>query len=301
MAATGTFLSLLALVLIVAYVGAGLSSSYFRMDDQVGVVQITGEIYSFGDITDQLRAASDNSGVKALVLYLNSPGGAAFACMEIRRYLENMSIPNVAIMDEVAASGAYYIASAADEILAHANTITGALGVISVWEDYSKWLEKEGIKFWVWKTGDAKDLFEPWRSPTAEENESIEMELNRTYEILIEDIVSGRPNLTVDRLKEIANGSAYTGIEALGLGLVDEIGDYQSAVRKVASRAKLDSYIVRDMADDDRKVLTSLIASYLLSSVTVVFAGALVLIGITKRRIGKKGQETRVEAAHKGI
>jgi len=113
--------------------------------------------------------------------------------------------------------------------------------------------------------------------------------------------VSGRPNLTVERLKEIANGSAYTGIEALGLGLVDEIGDYQSAVRKVASRAKLDSYIVRDMADDDREVLTSLIASYLLSGVTVVFAGALLLIGLAKLRIRKKGQETRAEAAHKGI
>jgi len=292
---------LLAIVLIVAYVGAGLSSTYFRMGNQVGVVQITGGIYSFGDITAQLGAVSDDPRVKALVLYLNSPGGAAYACMEIRRYLENMSKPNVAIMDEIATSGAYYIASAADEILAHANTITGSLGVISVWEDYSQWLEKEGIKFWVWKTGDAKDLFEPWRSPTSEENESIQLELNRTYEILVNDIVDGRPNLTVERLKEIANGSAYSGIEALGLGLVDEIGDYQGAVRKVASRARLDSYIVRDMADDDSTVLTSLIAAYVLSSVTVVFAAALILIGIAKRWTRKKEESTRGEAAHKGI
>ena len=301
MAATSTFLSLLAIVLIVAYVGAGLSSTYFRMGNQVGVVQITGGIYSFGDITAQLGAVSDDPRVKALVLYLNSPGGAAYACMEIRRYLENMSKPNVAIMDEIATSGAYYIASAADEILAHANTITGSLGVISVWEDYSQWLEKEGIKFWVWKTGDAKDLFEPWRSPTSEENESIQLELNRTYEILVNDIVDGRPNLTVERLKEIANGSAYSGIEALGLGLVDEIGDYRGAVRKVASRARLDSYIVRDMADDDSTVLTSLIAAYVLSSVTVVFAAALILIGIAKRWTRKKEESTRGEAAHKGI
>ena len=292
---------MLAIVLIVAYVGAGLSSTYFRMGNQVGVVQITGGIYSFGDITAQLGAVSDDPRVKALVLYLNSPGGAAYACMEIRRYLENMSKPNVAIMDEIATSGAYYIASAADEILAHANTITGSLGVISVWEDYSQWLEKEGIKFWVWKTGDAKDLFEPWRSPTSEENESIQLELNRTYEILVNDIVDGRPNLTVERLKEIANGSAYSGIEALGLGLVDEIGDYQGAVRKVASRARLDSYIVRDMADDDSTVLTSLIAAYVLSSVTVVFAAALILIGIAKRWTRKKEESTRGEAAHKGI
>jgi len=296
-----TFLSLLAVAVGIAYVGLGLSSTYLRMGTEIGVVEIMGPIYSFRDITDQIGAARDDPRVKAVVLYVNSPGGAAFACMEIRRYLENMTKPNIAIMDELAASGAYYIASAADEILAHANTITGALGVISIWEDYSKWLEKEGIKYWVWKTGQAKDLFEPWRSPTAEENETIQMELNRTYEILVQDIASGRPNLTLERVREIANGSAYTGAEALELGLVDGIGDYKQAIRKVASRANLESYIVRNMADGDGKVIASLAASYLFSWATVFFVGALILIAIARNRLRKAGRQAGAEPLHRGI
>ncbi len=287
-------LSLLVILIIVSYIGAGFSATIFRVGKQVGVVRLVGPIYSFKEITEQIRFAEEDERVKAVVLYVNSPGGAAYACMEIRRYMENMSKPNIAVMEELGASGAYYIASAADEILAHANTITGSLGVISIWEDYSEWLENEGIKFHVWKTGGAKDLYEPWRSPTQEENETIQRELNKTYEILIEDIARGRPNLTIEDVRKTANGSIYSGLEALELGLVDGLGDYTQAVKDVAARVRLGRYMTRDLSVDDRSYISYLFYSYIFSSVTLTVIIVLALIGVTKiglRRIERSHQE----------
>lgn len=301
MAKASSLLSFITLIILLGYMGGLISSTYLRMSKQVGVIQLVGPIYSFRDITDQISYADKNSKIKALVLYVNSPGGAAYACMEIRRYLENMSKPNIAVMEEVAASGAYYIASAADEIVAHANTITGALGVICVWQDYSKWLEDEGIKFWVWKTGEAKDLFEPWRSPTEEENKTIDQELNHTYEILISDIARGRHNLTIEDVRQAANGSVYSGLEALGLGLIDDIGDYSQAVKKVASRVNLDGYLVRDIAQDDREVLASLIISYLFSELTLGVIIVLVLLGLVSTTIRRRENPARKQDERRGM
>ena len=288
MSKLGSFLTLVALVVIVSYFGAAISASYLQMGRQVGVVQIVGPIYSFGDLTDQIGAAENDPRIRALVLYLNSPGGGAYACMEVRRYVENMTKPNIAIMDEVAASGAYYIGSAADEILAHANTITGSIGVISVWEDYSKWLENEGIAFHVWKSGQAKDLYEPWRSPTQEENETIQREIDKIYEELITDIARGRPNMTVEDVRMVANGSVYTGLEALEKGLVDGIGDYSSSIKKVASRVKARRYITRDMSLGDREVLAGLLVAYFTSEVTVVVIILLAVISVVKATIRRR-------------
>ncbi len=293
-------IALFTLVAALAYLAIGAAVVNLRFNNQLGLVQIVGPIYSFQEITDQMITADEDPRIKALIIYVNSPGGAAFACMEIRRYLESTSKPNIAIMGEIAASGGYYVASAADEIMAHANTITGALGVISVWVDYSEWMKKEGIKFWVWKTGPAKDLYEPWRPPTAEENETISRELNKTYEILVADIARGRPNLTMERLQEIANGSAYSGQEALELGLIDSIGDRHSAVSKIASRAMIGTYFVRDMAYGDRSVLAGLIVSYLLSGVTFGFIALLACIGVL-RFLAKRRSASQAGPRRMGI
>jgi protease-4 len=283
-----TFLSMLAVIIIISYIGAGISATYLQMGKQLGYVQLVGPIYSFGDVTDQIGYAEDDHRIKGVVLYVNSPGGSAYACMEIRRYVENMSKPNIAVIDELGASGAYYIASAADEIMAHANTLTGSIGVISIWEDYSVWLEKEGIQFHVWKSGDAKDLYEPWRSPTAEENETIQKNLDEIYDVLVEDIARGRPNLTEEETRKVANGSIYTGIEALDLGLVDELGDYRQAVEKVAERTNVRRYFTRDLALTDREVLAGLFMAYLVSGVTIIVAISLATIGIFKASIRRR-------------
>jgi len=284
----------IALLLVLAYFGGAISSTYLSMGKEIGVVRLTGSIYSFRDITDQLSTAEKDPRVKALVLYVNSPGGAAFACMEIRRYLDNMTKPNIAVMDELAASGAYYIASAADEVMAHENTITGSLGVIAVWEDYSGWMKKEGIKYWVWKTGEAKDLFEPWRSPTADENESIRRELNRTYEILVGDIANGRANMSMEDVKRVANSSVYSGSEAKELGLVDSIGDFSEAVRKVAGRVKLKRYLVRDMSQSDKEVLASLAFSYFTSDVTWALIVLLIVLSILSAILNRRERPAEV-------
>jgi ClpP class serine protease len=173
--------------------------------------------------------------------------------------------------------------------------------VISIWEDYSVWLEKEGIQFHVWKSGDAKDLYEPWRSPTEEENETIQKNLDEIYDILVEDIARGRPNLTVEETRRVANGSIYTGLEALDIGLVDELGDYRQAVKKVAKRANARRYLTRDLSLSDREVLAGLFLSYLVSGVTIIVAISLATIGIIKVSVRRRERSEIERSRMRGV
>jgi ClpP class serine protease len=172
--------------------------------------------------------------------------------------------------------------------MAHGNTITGSIGVISVWEDYSTWLENEGIAFHVWKSGAAKDLYEPWRSPTQEENETIQREIDRLYNILIEDIARGRGNLTVEDVRKVSNGSTYLGYEALEVGLIDEIGDSALAIKKVARRTGLGTYLSRDLSLTDGEVLQLLLFEYVTSGVTFFVVFVLAVIAVIKITLNRR-------------
>ncbi len=209
---------------------------------KIGVMNVNGEIRGFEYARLAERARKDSS-IKAVVIRINSPGGGVKGTFQTETSISKLAIekPVVASLQEYAASGAYIISSAADNIYSYEQTTTAGLGVIAVWVSYEDYYDNIGIDYFIWKTGDQKDSFAPWRKPTAEENEEIQ-ELVEQYESqLINRIITNRPE-TENTIKTLEDGSTVTGSEALELQLVDNIGGYKDAVRKAAIRAGLEDY-----------------------------------------------------------
>jgi len=227
-------------VLLVSWVGF----SCYRYTNQVEIVKVEGPIYDFQKTVSDLSDALNNPNVKAVVLYLNTPGGLAYPCMEIAEYVKTVSEvkPVIVVMGSECASGGYYIASFATKIFTHKNTLTGGIGVLAVWVDLTQYYEKQGIKVWVWSTSKEKDFGAPWRSPTEEEKAAIQNEVNRIFDKILQDIKNNR-NLSSSAVEKVKSGRIFYGDEAISLGLADDIGDLHTAIKEAAKMAGLTWYI----------------------------------------------------------
>jgi protease-4 len=222
---------------------------YSTYSTRIGVIRIRDEVIDFS-YADQIENALKDPRIRAVVVVIDSPGGTVQACFETEERLSKLRAekPVVVTMEQYAASGAYLIASASDYIFARNQTITAGLGVIAVWISYENKFQKEGIEYFVWRSGEAKDEFAPWRSPTPEENERIQLLVDNMMRELITRIKRNRPKV---KLENLMDGSTVNGSEALGYNLIDEIGDYHSALRKAAELANLKEgrYIVTEMGN----------------------------------------------------
>ena len=250
----------LALALIIVFMTGWFSFAYYLYTNQVLVVPIEGSITDFQFTTLALHQGKIDGNVKAVILYLNTPGGLAYSCMEIAKYVREVEAikPVIAIMGPICASGGYYISSFADYIFTHENTVTGSIGVIAVWVDMSEYYEKEGINITVWTTGSEKDLGADWRPPTKEEYEQINSTVQSIFQSLLADIQQNR-NLTKDNLELIKTGATFLGSEAVELGLADEVGDIINALEEVVRRTGFWKFIIVSPYMDDReKILRAL-------------------------------------------
>jgi len=220
---------------------AWLCFGALRYTNQIVVVPVVGPVYSFEPYSSMLTLAKKDPYVRGVILYLDTPGGLAYPCLEIGGQVKALRDvkPVYAVMGGECASGGYYIASFADKIYTHRNTVTGAIGVLAVWMDYSEYYEKQGIKVWVWSTGKEKDFGAPWRPPTEEEKAKIQAEVDRIFRKLLDDIKANRETLTVESFSELKTGKVFLGEEAVRLGLADEIGDLHKAVEDLADLYKL--------------------------------------------------------------
>lgn len=188
---------------------------------------------------EELRKARTNDRVKAIVLRINSPGGSALASdvmwREVR--LASKAKPIIASMSDFAASGGYYLAMGCDSIVAQPNTITGSIGVFSVLFDMSDFLDKKiGITFDEVKTGDAGDLATITRPLTEVEKSIWQKRTNDIYASFTTKAAEGR-RMKVDDLRKIASGRVWSGAQAKENGLVDILGDFETAVKAAASKA----------------------------------------------------------------
>jgi protease-4 len=188
----------------------------------------SGNVYS-ESIIEQLQRADSSPSVKAIVLRVNSPGGGVVASDEIYHALLELETPVVVSMSEVAASGGYYISCGADEIVANPTTLTGSIGVIGTSPNLEGLLDKIGIQVTVIKSGDMKDALSPFREPTEEELEYYQKIIDEAYAQFVGIVAEGR-GLPPDQVREIADGRVYTGLQALELGLVDELGNFPEAI-----------------------------------------------------------------------
>ncbi|MCS7265843.1 MAG: signal peptide peptidase SppA [Armatimonadetes bacterium] len=193
-------------------------------------------------VSQLLRQGSRDPRIKALVVYIDSPGGSAAAAQEIfrsiLRFKEQTGRPVIVAMGDVAASGGYYVACAADRIYALPSTLTGSIGVI--WQSVSieRLLSNLGIKPETLKAGRFKDTGSFFRSMTPQERELLQKMLNDVHNQFIADVAKGR-KLTIEKVKEIADGRILTGKQAKALGLVDELGSLDDAIRNARLQVNL--------------------------------------------------------------
>lgn len=240
------FVITLLLILIVGSLFLILGGGDFGISaDRVEVIYVQGVMLTgsvpagFGvatseDITKSLNDAFDDNSVKAIVMRVNSPGGSPAAAEEILSAMRKIDKPIVISMGDVAASAAYYISAPADRIIANPDTITGSIGVIWEFQKRSEFYEKEGTSFYIAKSGEMKDMGGDWRGLSDDEKRYADQVIAESYGRFVSEVASGR-NLTLSKVKDLADGRVYTGAKAKELGLVDELGSLDDAI-EVAGR-----------------------------------------------------------------
>ena len=203
-----------------------------------------------------LDRASRDSGVKAVVLRIDSPGGTAAASQEIAEMIRRFEKPLVVSMGDVAASGGYYISAYADRIVAGPSTMTGSIGVIMQVFNIQGLMEKLGIQSETITSGKYKDLSPPL---SAQERAILQEMCDELYEQFIKTVVEGRKSVIESKAKErglvpeayvreLATGQLYTGTQALKLGLVDKLGDLDDAINLAAELAGVKKPVVEEYA-----------------------------------------------------
>ena len=196
-------------------------------------------------VRSYLSKAEADKAVKAIVLRIDSSGGEIEPCqeilLEIERAKETKTI--VVSMGEMAASGGYYISTAADKIVAMPTTQTGAIGVISAAIDVKGLLDKLGIQIEIFKGGKYKDMYWGLRELTPEEETIMQQMVDEYYQGFIDVVAEGR-GLGQENVRNLATGQLYSGTKAKELGLVDELGDLDTAINLAAELAGIKAPIV---------------------------------------------------------
>jgi len=202
---------------------------------------------NINDISQQLEESENDPDIKAIILYINTPGGEITATDILHHNIEKVKLkkPVIAIMDSIATSGGYYVAVASDYIIANRLTITGSIGVIINSYNIYDLLKKVGINDEVYKSKKMKDILNPARPRTKEEKTIIQALISESYLEFVKIVSQGRidkaPKLTVKYIQNsiIGDGRIFSGAQAYKLGLIDELGYFQNAVDKAIDLAKL--------------------------------------------------------------
>jgi protease-4 len=206
-------------------------SDKVSLGDKIALVRVEGVILDSTSTIDELKEYSKDSSIKAIVLRVDSPGGAVAPSQEI--YSEIIKIKEkkkvVVSMGSVAASGGYYIAAPADRIVANAGTLTGSIGVIMEIPNFQGLMEKIGVKAQVIKSGKHKDMASAYKLMSQEEKEILQTVLDDVHDQFIQAVADSR-GMEYEKLKKIADGRIFTGRMAKEIGLVDEIGTLQDAI-----------------------------------------------------------------------
>jgi protease-4 len=197
-------------------------------EDKESLTGFTTAINPVARIKEELEKASRDKRVKGLILRIDSPGGTATASdiiqQEILRFKEKKKVFVSASLVQVAASGGYYIATAADKIIAHPTTVTGSIGVIAMKFNIKELMDKLGIEEESIKSGDKKDLFSPFRGATPEEKKIIQDIIDSLYQRFLQAIAEGRKELSIADITPLADGRIFTAQQALQYKLIDGIG-----------------------------------------------------------------------------
>lgn len=231
--------------------------------EAVGVIEIEGAIVDARDTIGHIRRFRDDEDIKAIVIRIDSPGGAVGPSQEIyreiRKTIETKKV--VASMGAVAASGGYYVACATDAIVANPGTITGSIGVIMGYTNFRQLLDKIGMVPVVIKSGPYKDTGSPTREMREDEREILQSITSTIHEQFVTAIAEGRKMDRAD-VEQAADGRIFTGENAKDRGLVDRLGNFEDALEWAGELGGIDGEVVPVYARDEKLSLLR----YLMSS-----------------------------------
>jgi protease-4 len=217
-------------------------ASFSGFGSKIAVVELDGVIFSPKQIVPQLKKFADDDSVKAIIIHVNSPGGGVAASEEIYREVKRIRDEKkkriVASIETVGASGAYYVASATNKIYADKGSVVGSIGVIAQWVNYGELLRWAKLNAITLKAGEFKDTGSPTREMTPAEHEYLQSLIDNMHTQFIQAVADGRHAKEAD-IRAIANGKVWTGQQAADLKLVDQIADFEGAVKDTAQAVNI--------------------------------------------------------------
>ena len=288
-------IAIIAVLYLISSLASKLLGDDLDQTDKIAVVPIKGVITTSAgsisplqqsgttskEIIEFLEKAEDDKKVKAIVLDINSPGGTVVASREVAEKVKEIEKPTVAVIRDVGASGAYWIATASDLIVADPLSITGSVGVIASYLEFSELFDEYGITYQGLKAGELKDMGSPFKTLTSQERSIIQKKLDRVHEHFIDEVVKNR-ELPESSVSEISTGVYFLGEEALELGLIDEFGNKADAIDRAEELAEI----------EDSKVVEYEKESTLLDVLTNINAMSFFYMG---KGIGAQLQQTEMK------
>ena len=246
-----TSIGIIIVLLIISY----LAASVFKLEKgglgNVALINIdgviatessdsvfSGQIASSNGIVNEIKKANSDEDIKAILFEINSPGGSAVASAEIAEAIKKVNKTTVALIREIGTSGAYWAASACDKIVAHPLSITGSIGVIGSYLEFSGLLERYNITYERLVSGQYKDIGTPYKELTPEERQILQSTMDQIRQYFVNAVAKNR-GMDVSKVNEIATGRFYLGSEAKELGLIDSLGSEDEALQLVKQEANI--------------------------------------------------------------
>ncbi|MEK6946093.1 MAG: signal peptide peptidase SppA [Nanoarchaeota archaeon] len=250
------------LLAVLGFIAVGILSLFAGVDvdslgGNVALIPIEGEItgsrdpgLSFGgavaaspDIVEMIEKADKNPSIKAIIFEINSPGGSAVASQEIADAVAKTNKTKVAWIREVGASGAYWVASSTDHIVANRASITGSIGVIASYLEFPGFLERYNITYNRLVAGKYKDIGSPFKEMTSEERAVFQQTLDEMRDYFVSEVAKNR-HMNKKDVDKIANGLFYLGSQAKDYGLVDELGGKAEVISYIEKKENIKAEIV---------------------------------------------------------
>jgi protease-4 len=235
------FITIFFIVLVVISAIFTLLHKEMPLRERVALVRIEGPIVSSETVVEELKGHVKDRSVKAIVIRIDSPGGGVVPSQEIYDEVKKAVAkkPVIVSMGAIAASGGYYIASPASRIIANPGTITGSIGVITTVPNIEELMQKIGIRIDVIKSGEYKDITSVFRGIEQEERKILQGVMNNVHKQFIKAVSESR-GIAMEEVVKIADGRIFTGEQAVQVGLVDELGSLEHAIRIAAEIAGIE-------------------------------------------------------------
>ncbi|MEK6916457.1 MAG: signal peptide peptidase SppA [Nanoarchaeota archaeon] len=236
-------------ILAILWIISSLTSLFFVSDFSIakgnvaiipihGVIGVDGSLTGSSVSSDSIIAAidkADKMGVKAIMFDINSPGGSGVAADEISQKIKSINKTTVAIIRDIGTSAAYWVASSTDYVYASRLSMTGSIGVIGSYLDFSGLLEENNVTYQRYVSGELKDMGSVFKEPSAKERQIFQDIINKMNDFFIQEVAENR-GMSTQEVRRLATGQIYLGSDAKTLGLVDELGTKQDALKFIANK-----------------------------------------------------------------